>query len=424
MAEGGRSGILLKLVAALVLGLLLGIGAGYALFSGVQPTTGPVESPQPTVAQEKVYKIGFTIPLSGELSSVGKLWEKAIYMAIEDLNEEVKAYGLNVRFEPVVLDDKTKEEDALKNIQSLNQLGIKVVIGPAASSQVKAVMSYADSNKIVIISPSSTAPTLAIPGDYVFRNTGSDALQAKALAALISHEGYSNVVVFHRDDEYGRAFAKFFEKEFEAAGGKAESMSYATGLSDYASEVAGLSSKVQELGADAVVLISFDTDGANILSHAKDDPTLSNTRWFSSEGIHGASELLQPEMAEFLVRIRFLGTRPVFRENPLYKEFAARFKSETGDYPPVFTDKIYDAVFLAGWSILRAGEYDGEAIMKALPLVAEKYYGVSGWCILDENGDRLMQDYAIWGIVQVGGAYEFRDIGSWSAGALTMEGGD
>jgi len=424
MAESGKLGNPLKLAAALVLGLLLGIGAGYALFSGGQPATGPTGSPQPTPAPETVFKIGFTIPLSGELSSVGKLWEKAIYMAIEDLNEEVKAYGLNVRFEPVVLDDKTKEEDALKNVQSLNQLGIKVVVGPAASSQVKAVMNYAESNKMVIISPSSTAPTLAIPGDFVFRNTGSDALQAKALAALVSHEGFSNVVVFHRDDEYGRAFAEFFAKEFSALGGTATSMPYATGLSDYASEVAGLSSKVQELGADAVVLISFDTDGANILSHAKDDPVLSNTRWFSSEGIHGASELLQPEMANFLMRIKFLGTRPVFRENPLYKDFAERFKKETGDYPPVFTDKVYDAVFLAGWSILRAGEYDGEAIKKALPLVAEKFYGVSGWCILDENGDRLMQDYAIWGIAKSGDTFEFKDIGSWSAGALTMEEGD
>ncbi len=424
MAEGSKLGNTQKLVAILFLGLLIGLGAGYALFSGGQLSAGPVESPQPALAEEKVYKIGFTIPLSGELSSVGKLWEKAIYMAVDDLNEEIKAYGLNVRFELVVLDDKTKEEDALKNIQSLNQLGIKVVIGPAASSQVKAVMNYADSNKMVIISPSSTAPTLAIPGDFVFRNTGSDALQAKALASLVSHEGFKNVVVFHRDDEYGRAFADFFKKEFSAIGGKAESMPYATGLSDYASEVAGLSSKVQELGADAVVLISFDTDGANILSHAKDDPVLSNTRWFSSEGIHGASELLQPEMAKFLIKIKFLGTRPVFRENPLYKEFAERFKSETGDYPPVFTDKVYDAVFLAGWSILRAGEYDGEAIKKALPLVAERYYGVSGWCILDENGDRLMQDYAIWGIAQSGTAYEFKDIGSWSAGALTMEAGD
>jgi branched-chain amino acid transport system substrate-binding protein len=420
MAEAKSKGFPAKVVVALVLGLLIGIGVGFGVFQATltAPTSTQTETGTPT---ETVYKIGFTLPLSGELSSIGNLWRQAVDIAIEDLNNEVKEYGFNVRFEAVVLDDKTKDEDALKNVQSLHQLGIVVIIGPAASSQVKAVKSYADANKLVIISPSSTAPTLAIPDDFIFRNTGSDAIQAKALAALVAHEGIKNVVVFHRDDEYGRAFAEFFEREFQAFGGTSTVMPYATGLSDYASEVARLSSKVQEVGAEAVVLISFDTDGANILSHAKDDLMLSNVRWFSSEGIHGASELTQPELAEFLMSIKFLGTRPVFKENPLYKEFAQEFRSVTGTDPPVFTEKLYDAVFLAGWSILRAGSYDGEAIKNALPKVAEKYYGASGWCILDDNGDRLMQDYAIWTITQVGENFEFEDIGTYSGGTITIE---
>ncbi len=355
---------LVKLVAALVIGLLVGVGIGYAAFGGAggaAPTT-TTSAPQ---QQLKTIKIGVTLPLTGELSSVGKLWEKVVYMAFDDLNKQMQAYHLNYKFEPVVLDDGTNADKALQNVQTFAQQGIKVVIGPAASSQVKTVKSYADANKIVIISPSSTAPTLAIPDDYIFRNTGSDALQAKALATLVNHEGIKKVIVFYRDDEYGKAFAEFFKKEFEALGGQASLVAYATGLSDYKAEVTSLSSKVSSEGAEAVVLISFDTDGANILSHAKKDPVLSKVRWFSGEGIHGAAELLTPELAQWLEQIKFMGTRPVFVANPLYDEFAKRFKEETGADPPVFSEKLYDAIILAGWAVVRAGQYDGELIKQA-----------------------------------------------------------
>ncbi|MGQ9479255.1 MAG: hypothetical protein ACUVQ0_04425 [Thermoproteota archaeon] len=46
------------------------------------------------------------------------------------------------------------------------------------------------------------------------------------------------MTIFHRNDEYGIAFADFISKELSALGVSAIKMPYATGLSDYASEVA------------------------------------------------------------------------------------------------------------------------------------------------------------------------------------------
>ncbi len=428
-----------RLGVALIIGLIIGAGLTYAFMSmTAPPTTAPeeyekkIQELQSTVedlqsklaalqaAQKpKEYIIGATIPLTGELTSVAAQWKNALDMGIEELNEEVASYGINAKFKLVILDDKTKDEEALKNIQTLYQAGVRIVLGPAASSQVKAVKAFADENKIVVFSPSSTAPTLAIPDDYIFRNVGSDAVQAKALAKLVWEEGVKKVVVFHRDDEYGLAFANFFEKAFSELGGTAISLKYATGLPDYASEVAQLSSKISQEGAEGVVMITFDTDGANILSHAKDDPVLTKVRWFSSEGVHGTPELTTPEVAQFLNSVGFYGTRPVFKENPLYREFVKKFVSKYGVEPPVFTANLYDSLFISAWAILKAGEYSGPAIKDALPKVASHYYGVSGWCVLDEAGDRLIQDYAIWTVAEVDGVYKYKDVGSYSAGTIT-----
>ncbi|MCD6324530.1 MAG: ABC transporter substrate-binding protein [Desulfurococcales archaeon] len=417
----------MKVLAAIVISLIVGLGIGYGAAVAMMPSgggttqggggTSTTSALRPTT---KVYKIGFTLPLSGSLSSIGKPWERVVEMGIKDLNAKAKAMGCNVRFEAVVLDDATQDEKALQNVQTFAQQGIKLVIGPAASSQVKAVKSYADSNHIVIISPSSTAPTLSIPDDFIFRTVGSDALQAKVLATLVAQEGFKKVVVFYRNDEYGTAFAQFFKKYFENDfGGSAELQSYTTDLSDYSSEVNSLSSKVSSSGAKAVVLISFDTDGANILSHASQNPVLSKIRWFASEGIHGASELLQPSLASFLMNVKFMGTRPVTPSNVLYKDFVKRFKAETGEDPPVFSENLYDAIQIAGMAILMADKYDGDALKTVLPEVAKNYYGPSGWTLLDDNGDKATQNYAIWTVSKAAsGKYEFKDVGTYEHGSV------
>ncbi|MEM4470621.1 MAG: ABC transporter substrate-binding protein [Zestosphaera sp.] len=406
----------MKTLALVIVVLIIGLAVGY----GIAAVTGGGAVTTVTVTPEKkVYTIGFTLPLSGELSSIGKVWEKVVQLAIEDLNKEVQAYGFNVEFRSVILDDGTTAERALQNVQSFVQQGIKVVIGPAASAQVKAVKSYVDANKIVLISPSSTAPTLAIPNDYIFRTVGSDAGQAKALAALAYQEGARKVIVFYRNDEYGKAFADFFENYFREMGGTVVKLPYQTGLPDYASEVATLASKVQSEGAEAVVLIAFDTDGANILSHAAESDVLSSVRWFISEGPHGAKELLSSAVGQFASRVRLFGTRPLFIANPLYEDFKNRMVQRFGEEPGVFSENLYDAVKLAGWAILRAGTYDGEAIRAALIEVAKTYYGPSGWTIFDSAGDKAQQDYGVWAIVPGGPmGYQFKDVGLYERGSI------
>ncbi|MEM2342336.1 MAG: ABC transporter substrate-binding protein [Candidatus Bathyarchaeia archaeon] len=427
-----------RLLVFLIIGLLIGTGATYAYMSSVMSgayadLNATIKNLNDKIASLQAiinelnktveYTIGVTLPLSGELESVGRKWETVVDMAIEDLNNEMKKYGIKVRFKQVVMDDKSLPTEALVAVQTLHQAGIKVIIGPAASSQVKTVKTYADENKIVIISPSSTAPTLAIPNDYIFRTVGSDAGQSKALATLVKSQGINKVIVFHRDDEYGVAFKAFFEREFTALGGIAIGMPYASGLPDYASEVAQLSARAREENVEGIVMITFDTDGANILRHAKDDPFLSSLRWFSSEGVHGTDELLEESIANFINITKLLGTRPLFRENPLLHEFSARYKARTGSDPPVFSANLYDAIMLAGWAIVRAGRYDGEAIKEALVEVASKYYGPSGLTMFDENGDKLLQDYSIWTVrfSEQEQKYVYVDIGSYSAGVITIE---
>src|SRR5690554_330678 len=105
------------------------------------------------------------------------------------------AGGSDIRFQLVVEDTRTTPEGALAAIESLAAAGVQVVIGPYSSAASSGVRGFADANKILVISPSSTSPALAIPDDYLFRLIVSDTLQGAAVSKLIDRDGYKQVVV-------------------------------------------------------------------------------------------------------------------------------------------------------------------------------------------------------------------------------------
>ena len=63
-----------------------------------------------------------------------------------------------------VKDTATEPATALEGLTALHEEGVKLVIGPYASSQVRAVKEFADQNGIVLISPLSTSTALAVAG--------------------------------------------------------------------------------------------------------------------------------------------------------------------------------------------------------------------------------------------------------------------
>ena len=392
-----------------------------AQFNGVQDDLDETLAQLDDLNEVTEYQIGFSLPLTGALAEIGTQWRTVVEMAIEDLNDEVEVIGLKASFTAVVQDDKTSTTEAVTTVQTLSQTGIKVIIGPAGSDQVKAAKIFADDNHVVIITPSSTSPTLAIPDDYIFRTVGSDATQSKALAATINTQGITKVILFIRNDEYGNAFADFIKDELAVYSIDSVKLPYDVSLSDYASEVSQLSSIAQSEGADGIVIVTYDSDGVNIMSHAKDDEYLTSIRWFSSEGVHGATTLLEEDIAQFIDTVSLMGTRPLFRDNELLKAFNDEYKDLTGSDSPVFSANLYDAIKIAGWSILKAESYDGAAIRDALPNVAASYYGTSGVNILDKAGDKAVQDYAVWTVREVEGSNVYVDIGSYAGGNIALD---
>jgi len=365
----------------------------------------------------KEIPIGALLAMSGPLSTFGKREAIAAKMAIDDVNAYVSKLGLDVKFKLYIEDTKVMPEEALARLSSLAARGVKVVVGPMASSEVAAVKSFADSNKIVVISQSSTAPQLAIPGDYIFRFVPTDLFQGRALARLAEALGLKKVAAIYRGDAWGDGLFLAFKENFEKIGGVVKGVRYDPTAKDLSPEVRKLSEIVSGFGAGpdvGVLMISFEDDGISILTVAKDDPVLMKVKWFGTDGTAQSTKMIE-EVGDIMAKLGgFPNTLFQPAMSPKQEEFVERFEKIAGEAPDAYSLNIYDAVWVAALAIIEARSYDSELIAKILPDVASRYFGVSGWTLLDKNGDRAFGDYAIWSVVKKDGKYVWEVTGTYS----------
>ena len=142
-------------------------------------------------------KIGVLVSLTGSWSSLGKNTVAALQIAAAQI--KTATHGLQ-RFRLLVRDTQLDPSQALEAIKDLDRRGVRIVIGPQSSSELAMIKDYADRHNILVISQGSTASSLAIPGDNIFRFCPNDTREAEAIVALLRHDGIRAIVPLWRND--------------------------------------------------------------------------------------------------------------------------------------------------------------------------------------------------------------------------------
>ena len=112
----------------------------------------------------KTVDVGALIPVTGDLASYGIDTRYGLDMALDHFNAYLQDKGTDWRMRLIAEDTQTNPITALEKVQSLDAKGIKYILGPSSSAEIRNIMAYVNSNNMLLISPSSTSPKLAIPG--------------------------------------------------------------------------------------------------------------------------------------------------------------------------------------------------------------------------------------------------------------------
>ncbi|MFQ6081059.1 MAG: ABC transporter substrate-binding protein, partial [Candidatus Bathyarchaeia archaeon] len=386
------------------------------------PTVTKTVTPEVPVGLTGEVQLGFIGSMTGALATFGENELVAVEFAAEQVNEFLKASGEDWTVKIVVEDTQTDPAVCLEAVESLAARGIKLLIGPLSSAEVRNIKGYLDANKILTISQSSTAPDLAIPDDYVFRFCPTDKLgQGPALGRIMYDAGIRYVIPVWRGDAWGDGLEKAMAGRFEELGGTIlEGIRYAPDAVEFSAEAADLASKVESAiasyGADQVAIdwIGFEEVNAFVTA-AREYDVLWEIPWYGSDGTALSGAMLEdPAVVEFARAVGFYSTIFAPTKSAKFEMVRQNGIDKLGREPESYSYTAYDIVWAYAYALLAVDKYDAEAVKTVLPTVTESLFGASGWIELDEAGDRIAGDYNIWAITEVSpGVYDWKNVGVW-----------
>ena len=378
--------------------------------------------------RERVVPIGGLFALTGGWSTEAKATRAAMELAVDDVNRYLVGNTAGIRFVAAIEDTRLDPALALEKAKALRKRGIQLLIGPQSSAEVAALKPYVDANGMLLVSPASTAGTLAIPGDNIFRFTPSDSLEGVAISALMWEDGARVVVPVWRDDAGGIGLERAMRTRFTSLGGTVlEGVKYDPETRDFtatvaavgaqvrqamgrvrAAEVGGRSATGETSGAEdvAVYLAGFD-EAAALFTSASADPVLSSIRWYGSDGAaHSDSLLVNPRAAAFAMRAGFPNPKFGVDEGArdIWQPLAERIRTRTGVEPDAFAFTVYDAVWVVARGYIASGATPNIAQLEhAFTTAAFTQYGATGWTVLNPAGDRKYGDFDFWAVREMAG---------------------
>jgi len=364
----------------------------------------------------KTIPLGAILSMTGQLANIGAEQAQAAQLAVEEINRGGGVLGAKLSL--LTKDDASESARGQAAASELIAAGVPALFGAIASQITLDISTVTIPAGIVQISGSSTSPALTTVADsgFLSRTCSSDALQGKLLADRARVKGFSKVAIIHLPGAYGDGLSATFAASY-LSGTVTKNVQYVEKQPSYTS----LLSDILADSPDAILLIAYPADGAQIIKDYTTSFAAKGTFWFFTDALEdtgfldavGASNFTFPHEATG-------GATPI---GPRYDAYATAYKTRWGTESGAgtFSANVYDAVYLTALAIQAAGKSDGPSIRDALPAVSTggtvyaaadfaaaataaragqdvNYEGASGPVDLDANGD-VVAPYDIWKVM-------------------------
>lgn len=350
---------------------------------------------------EGTVQIGALLPITGDGSLHGQDIRATLDLAESEINQYLQERGAGWELDIVVEDTQTSPVIALENIEAIKAHGIDLVIGTYSSAELRNVMGYATSNNMLMISFGSTATSLAIPGDKIFRFIPDSAKQAPVNARIFEALGITHVIPVWRGDAWGDDLAEATKESFELLGGTFhDGVRYNPEAVEFSTEIALLSDQVEKLAKEVdrnrvgILLLTF-SEGIHIAQYAYQYENLYSLEWVGIDTLLNVggpgSDPISSEFFDSQLTVSILSPP----ENPVYDRVASYVLETLGRQPIIYSISAYEAAWALGLSMYAADSTDPELIAAAMPGVLEERSGALGKIVLNEAGDLTTSNYVI-----------------------------
>jgi ABC-type branched-subunit amino acid transport system substrate-binding protein len=357
--------------------------------------------------------IGSILSQTGMLATTGQ----GDLLAAQLAHDEIKAAG-GIRGDSLVLinaDDRSTAVGAATAASTLiTRHHVAAIIGAITSDATLAANQVSSAAEVVLISGSSTTPELTGVSPFFFRTVPSDILQGPLVAKRAWAKGFKNVALIWTAGAYGRGLAGTFEQSFTQLGG---TISFNRMFMSNQPSYMDLLQQLFVIKPDAILLVAYPVDGAQIIRDYNSVFAFGQTFWFFTDSLQDTSFIDGVGASNFTFMHE--GTGAALPSGGAYRSFARAYMNNFGSAPQGDSAQVYDATYLVALALAAASKSDGPAIRDHLRAVADppgmvvgpgqwglataalalgmkiNYEGASGSVNLDANGD-VVGPYSIW----------------------------
>jgi branched-chain amino acid transport system substrate-binding protein len=326
-------------------------------------------------------KIGLIAELTGDVPAVGASCKNAAQMAVQEINDAggIQLGDKKYKVDLIIEDNAGKADQSASSAQKLiTQQKVTAIVGPNASRYVLPAAEIAESGKVVLITPWSTAPKATLDSKtgaskkYVFRSCFIDPFQGGVLAkfTLENLKLKKAAVLYDVASEYNKGIAEIFKEVYEKNGGKIVAFeTYTTNDKDFSSQL----TKIKQAAPDIIFLPNYYSEVPLQIQQAKrlgiTAPFIGSDSWGSEELV----KLCGKDCNDYYFSTHYAADSA----SDTTKKFIANYKAKYGTTPDDVAALTYDSFGLLWQAFKTAGKNDRQAVRDALAKIPQ-YEGVTG----------------------------------------------
>lgn len=355
---------------------------------GGQSESGAGDADSSAPSGDGTITLGMIGPLTGSVAVYGTHIENGVKLAIEEINA-AGGVTLSDGAHQLAVETKDDQGDATECVNAMNALisdGIQLVVGSATSGCTSAITSIANSEGVVMITPSGTADSLTTAMDYVFRTCFRDSFQGELAAQYALDEGYTKVgVVYCSADTYSAGLRDAFIAACADRGLDVvaeESVATMTEV-DYTNQF----NKMVAAGAELVFTpFYYDVMGPYLVPQARSAGFTGVL--LGGDGVD-STETTIPDGADLSVYndVYFVNHYSTeLATSDVSKNFIESYEVKYGETPNNFDALAYDAVYVYKAAMEACGASDAASVQAALADTSAAYDSTCGTFSFDETG--------------------------------------
>lgn len=336
-------------------------GAGSSAPAASGTASGGAGSAGASCTLKDPVKIGVVFTMTGAGAQYGATQKNGVQLAVDQLN----AKG-GVTYDVDFQDSQTKPTQAISIFQKFIADGDSLIIGPTLSNAAQQTDPIAQKSNIPVIGVSNTAAGITAIGDYIFRDSLTEAsvVPQTVKVATKKYNLKSVVLMYADDDAFSEADYTSFKAAFDAEGVTiSKVLKFSTNDTDFRS----LLTEAKAAKPDALVVGGLIDPAVSITQQARQ---LGMTMPIvGGNGFN--SPVLMKDAGSAANGVVVGAAWNSASDNPLSQQFIKDYQAKYSSAPDQFATQAYTGMLIANDAVRTACSSDRGKIRDALATVKD-----------------------------------------------------